>query len=211
MTDGDAPGDAHGVTEETLARAAAAVRAGDLVAYPTETVYGIGGDATDPAAVEAVFDAKRRAREKLISMAVADLASAEGYVHLGEREREFAREFLPGPVTLVCERGPDVPDVLTAGRDRVGLRIPDHPVALALLERTPPLTATSANVSGRDSALRASELDEEIRDAVAVVLARDSPPTNEDPQGSTVVDVERGEVHRAGACADAVGRWLDEG
>ncbi len=198
-------------TDDALDAAAAAADAGGLVVYPTETVYGLGADATDADAVERVFEAKRRARDEPVSMAVPDLDSATAYVRLGEREREFAREFLPGPVTLVCERRGAVPDVLTAGSDRVGLRIPDHPVALALLERSPPLTATSANVSGRESALVADDLDPEIRAAADAVVTReggDEVGPDDDPEGSTVVDVARGEIHREGAVGEAVRDWL---
>jgi len=201
--------DAREPTETALAAAADAAREGDVVVYPTETVYGIGADATDADAVKRVFEAKRRSREKPVSMAVPDLAAATEHVRLGERERAFADEFLPGPVTLVCERRETVPDILTAGRDRVGLRIPDHDGALALLERSPPLTATSANVSGRPSVRYAADLDPEIREAAAVVLGRrDDPPA--DAVGSTVVDVARGEIHREGAVGEAVRAWLDE-
>jgi len=80
------------------------------------------------------------------------------------------RAFLPGPVTVVVERGDRVPDALTGGRDRVGVRVPDHGLARDLLAAAGPLTATSANVSGNPSARRVDELDDEIREAAAVVL-----------------------------------------
>jgi L-threonylcarbamoyladenylate synthase len=109
-------------------------------------------------------------------------------------------------VTLVCERRDVVPDVLTAGGDRVGVRVPDHETALGLLDRVAPVTATSANVSGRESVRRPADLDPEVRDAVAAVLDAGETPGG---VGSTVVDVARGEVHREGAVGDAVRRWLD--
>lgn len=115
------------------------------------------------------------------------------------------REFLPGPVTVVVDRWETLPDVLTAGRSKIGIRIPDHLVAMALLETTPPLTATSANVSGNPSATNLDELDA-ITEAAAVVL--DGGETG--GTGSTVVDVEAGTVHRRGADADAVEAWLEE-
>jgi len=193
--------------DELLARAAAAVEAGGLVVYPTETVYGLGADALDPDAVAAVYDAKRRDRDDPVSMAVPDVATAAAHARLTDRERRFARRFLPGPVTLVVERGPGIPDVLTGGRDRVGVRVPDHPTALSLLERAAPVTATSANVSGRPSARRVADLDPEIRDAASVVVDDGETPGG---TGSTVVDVARGEVIRAGATVDEVRAWLAE-
>lgn len=191
---------------DDLERAAAAIRRGDFVVYPTETVYGLGADALDPDAVEEVFAAKRRSREKPVSLAVPDRESAREYVRMTDREQRFTREFLPGPVTVLCRKREAVPDVLTAGRDRVGVRIPDHPLALELLDRVAPITSTSANLSGRPSVRRVADLDAEIREAAAVVL--DGGQTGE--TGSTVVNVETGEVVRRGANADAVVAWLSE-
>ncbi|MFT4923363.1 MAG: L-threonylcarbamoyladenylate synthase, partial [Haloarculaceae archaeon] len=91
-----------------------------------------------------------------------------------------------------------------AGRDRVGVRVPDHDRALALLSAVAPLTATSANVSGRPSARTVDELDDEIREAAAVVLDGGQTPGG----GSTVVDVAAGEIHRRGALADDIEAWL---
>jgi L-threonylcarbamoyladenylate synthase len=193
------------VSDGDVAAAADAVRRGELVVYPTETVYGLGADATDPDAVERVYAAKGRDRDDPISLAVPDVEMALTYTRPTERERRFMREFLPGPVTVVVERRANVPNELTAGGDRVGVRIPDHPVALELLQAVAPLTATSANVSGTPSARTVAELDA-IRDRVAVVL--DGGETG--GTGSTVVDVEAGTVHRRGADADAVEQWLAE-
>jgi len=187
-----------------VASAAEAVRAGDLVVYPTETVYGLGADALDPEAVERAFAAKGRDRSKPLSLGVPDVDAALSYVRPTEREERFMREFLPGPVTVVCERTPDVPDALTAGRDRVGVRVPDHDLARELLAAAGPLTATSANVSGRGSVTRAADLDDDLLAAVAVVLDGGETPGTE----STVVDVGRDEVIRRGAGADRIEAWL---
>ena len=184
--------------------AAEAVRAGELVVYPTETVYGLAGDATDPDAVARVFEAKRRSRDKPVSMAVPDVGTALAYTCPTEREERFMREFLPGPVTVVVDRWEMLPDGLTGGRPKVGIRIPDHPIALALLEAAGAVTATSANVSGNPSATTVGELDE-ITDRVSVVL--DGGETD-GGTGSTVVDVDAGTIHRRGAEADAVEAWL---
>jgi len=193
----------RGTTDPAVAAAAAD---GGLVVYPTETVYGLGADALDAAAVERVFDAKRRDRDEPVSMAVPTVEAALGYTRATAPERAFMHEFLPGPVTVVLERAPAVPDVLTAGRDRVGVRVPDCEPALALLSETGPLTATSANVSGRGSVRRVADLDPEIREATAVAL-----DAGETPGGtpSTVVDVAAGRLHRRGAVAGEVEAWLD--
>jgi L-threonylcarbamoyladenylate synthase len=191
---------------EALLAAATAIRRGDLVVFPTETVYGLGADALDPEAVERVFEAKGRDRDDPLSLAVPDVDGARAYVRTTPRTRRFMREFLPGPVTVICGKRAAVPDALTGGRDRVGVRVPDHETALALLERVAPVTATSANRSGAGGVRRTADLDEEIRAAAAVVLDDGETPGGE----STVVDVERGEIHRRGRRADAVADWLAE-
>ncbi|WP_293031607.1 L-threonylcarbamoyladenylate synthase, partial [Natronococcus sp.] len=143
-----------------LESAAAAIRGGELVVYPTETVYGLGANAVDPDAVERVFEAKGRDRSKPVSMALPSVPSALEYVRASDREREFMARFLPGPVTVLCRRRDVVPDELTAGEDRVGVRVPDHDLALRLCERAgTPITSTSANVSGRGSVRRIDELE----------------------------------------------------
>ena len=192
------------VTEREIERAARAIREGELVVYPTETVYGLGADALDRTAVARVFEAKGRSRSKPLSMAVPDVETAIQYVDLTDRDRRFVREFLPGPVTAVVAAGDEIPDALTAGRDRVGLRIPDHELALSLLEHVAPITATSANRSGEPSVRRTGELDPGIVETAASVLDGGETGGTE----STVVDVERGEIHRRGALAPRIETWL---
>ncbi len=186
-------------------RAVRAIDDGEAVVYPTETVYGLGADALDPAAVERVFAAKGRDRDDPLSLGVPDVDAALAYAEPTEREERFMREFLPGPVTVVVERGERVPDELTGGRDRVGVRIPDHELARELLAEAGPLTATSANVSGEGSVRRVADLDDRIREAAAAVLDDGETPGTE----STVVDVGADEVIREGALAAEIRAWLE--
>ncbi|MFB6161760.1 MAG: L-threonylcarbamoyladenylate synthase [Haloferacaceae archaeon] len=195
------------MTERTSAveTAAAAVRRGDLVVYPTETVYGLGADASDSGAVERVFDLKRRDRDDPLSVGFPTVAAACRYTRPTPREERFMRAFLPGPVTVVVERDDALPDALTAGRDRVGVRVPAHDLALAFLAAAGvPVTATSANVSGTGSARRLADLDDRVREGVAATLDGGALPGG----GSTVVDPGTGVVHRRGPLADAVEAWL---
>ncbi|MFB6124298.1 MAG: L-threonylcarbamoyladenylate synthase [Haloferacaceae archaeon] len=191
---------------EDVAAAVDAVRRGDSVVYPTETVYGLGADATSAAAVERVFDLKGRPRENPLSFAVSDVDAALDYTRPSDREERFMRAFLPGPVTVVVERTDALPDVLVAGRDRVGVRIPDHELARSLLRGVAPtpVTATSANVSGSPSVTRLADLDARVREGVAAVVDGGETPGTE----STVVDPGTGEIHRRGARAAAVEAWL---
>ena len=189
---------------DELRAAAAAVDRGELVVYPTETVYGLGADALDAAAVERVVELKGRDRSNPLSLGVASVDDALRYTRPTERAVAFARAFLPGPVTVVVERGDRVPDALTAGRDRVGIRVPDHDLARALMAETGPLTATSANVSGTGSVTSPGGLGERVREGVAAVIDGGETPGTE----STVVDPAAGTIHRRGAMAGAIEAWL---
>jgi L-threonylcarbamoyladenylate synthase len=206
--DVDSDADADADADADVAAAARAIRAGELVVYPTETVYGLGADATDPDAVERVFETKRRARDDPLSAGFPAVDAALEHVRVTPREERFMRAFLPGPVTVVVERRSSLPDALVGGpdRDRVGVRVPAHDLARAFLEAAgTPVTATSANVSGRPSVVDPADLDARVREAAAVVLDGGRTPGTE----STVVDPAPGAgLIRRGARADAVEAWL---
>ena len=192
-------------SDRELDAAATAVRNGGAVVYPTETVYGLGADATDADAVGRVFELKGRDRSKPLSLGVASVDAALRHTRPTGRARRFMRAFLPGPVTVVVDRDPSLPDALTAGRDRVGVRVPDDEVAASLFERAGvPVTATSANRSGTPSVTTPNDLTPDFREAVAAVVDAGPAPGTE----STVADPERNVVHRRGEMADAVVAWL---
>ena len=193
------------VPGDDVTEAVAALRRGELVVYPTETVYGLAADALDPEAVERVFEAKGRSRGKPVSMALPEAAVAADYARVSDRERAFCERFLPGPVTVLLERTDRVPDVLVAGRDRVGVRVPDHDLSRDLARRVGPITATSANRSGNPSARRVAELDERVRERAVVLDGGETPGTE-----SSVVDVAAGEIVRRGAMAEEIEAWLEE-
>jgi len=192
------------IEADQLEAAVDAIARGELVVYPTETVYGLGANALDGTAVERVFAAKKRDRNKPLSMAVESVSAVEEYVPVTGQEREFMQAFLPGPVTVVVSASEEIPSKLLGGRKRVGIRVPDNEIALKLLSRTPPLTATSANVSGTESARTVGELDDAIRETVAAVIDGGETPGG----GSTVVDIENAEIHRRGPLVGEISSWL---
>nr|WP_253738227.1 L-threonylcarbamoyladenylate synthase [Halohasta salina] len=194
-------------TQAAVDEAAAAIAAGEAVVYPTETVYGLAADATDADAVGRVFEIKNRPREKPVSVAFADADHAHEYTEPTDRERAFIDRFLPGPVTVIVDRKPALPDVLTDGRPRVGVRIPDNEVALALCRVAGAITATSANRSGEPSVREPAALPASVREAVGGVVDTGRAPGTE----STVVDVTAGEIIRRGAGVEAIETWLAEG
>ena len=139
---------------DALREAAEALRHGALVAFPTETVYGLGADATNGRAVAALFEAKGRPRFNPLIVHVVSLEAAGALGELTEAGATLARAFWPGPLTLVLARRPDCPvaDLATAGLDTVAVRVPAHPVAQALLQEAGvPIAAPSANRSGHVS------------------------------------------------------------
>lgn len=156
-----------------IAEAAAALRAGRLVAFPTETVYGLGADATNDAAVAAIFEAKGRPRFNPLIVHCPNLEQVARHGSLDERAKKLAEAFWPGALTLVLERRPESPVSLlcSAGLDSLALRVPAHPVAQALLEACDrPLAAPSANPSGRVSPTEARHVAEAIGDKVEMIL-----------------------------------------
>ncbi|MFQ3476772.1 threonylcarbamoyl-AMP synthase [Halonotius sp. F2-221B] len=192
--------------DDALDAAAAAIAQGKAVVYPTETVYGLGANATDADAVRQVFEIKGRPRSKPLSVGFADREMLAASLTLTDREAAFCDRFLPGPVTVLVDRDGVFPDILVDGGDIVGIRIPDHAVARELARRSGPITATSANESGTPSVRRVDALAASITDAVGAVV-----DTGETPGGeSTVVNVATAEIHRRGPLADEIEAWLAE-
>ena len=185
--------------EAAVAAASLAVQQGRLVILPTDTVYGIGADAFDADAVKALLAAKGRGRE----MPPPVLVSAPGTldaiaIGVPGYARALVDAFWPGPLTLVCTQQPSLQWDLGDTRGTVAVRMPDHPVALELLERTGPLAVSSANLTGQPAATDADQAEQMLGDAVDVVLDAGRSPGSE---ASTIVDVTgtQGRVLRRGA------------
>jgi tRNA threonylcarbamoyl adenosine modification protein (Sua5/YciO/YrdC/YwlC family) len=173
--------------ETAIEAAARAVQRGGLVVLPTDTVYGIGADAFDHAAVQALLDAKGRGREMpppVLISAVTTLAALA--TNLSSYVDALTEAFWPGPLTLVCEQQPSLTWDLGETRGTVAVRMPDHEVALALLERTGPLAVSSANLSGQPAATEAAAAAGMLGDSVEVVLDGGPSPKGE---ASTILDV----------------------
>lgn len=171
-----------------LSRAAALLRAGELVAFPTETVYGLAANALDPAAVARIYRAKGRPAYNPLIVHVADVPSARRLVSdWPELATRLAERWWPGPLTLVLPKAAHIPDLVTAGLPTVALRVPSHPVALALLRAVDlPLAAPSANRSGEVSPTSAQHVARSLGDRVPLIL--DGGPTSVGIE-STVVDL----------------------
>jgi L-threonylcarbamoyladenylate synthase len=199
--------------EGTIADAATALRRGALVAFPTETVYGLGADATNGRAVAAIFEAKGRPRFNPLIVHVASLEAAGRLGHLTESARRLAAAFWPGPLTLVLSKRPDsaVAELATAGLETIAVRVPAHPVAQALLRAAGlPIAAPSANRSGHVSPTTAAHVDADLGTRVAIIL--DGGATRIGLE-STVVDVSGKEpviLRLGGIARDAIERVLGQ-
>ena len=156
-----------------IADAGAQSAGGRLVAFPTETVYGLGGDAGSEAAVAAIFAAKNRPQFNPLIVHVADAAAADRLAHFDARAEALARRFWPGPLTIVLRRRDDAPlaHLVSAGLETVALRVPAHPLALDLIRAAGrPIAAPSANPSGAVSPTRAEHVAADLAGRVALIL-----------------------------------------
>jgi L-threonylcarbamoyladenylate synthase len=174
---------------EAIAEAANFLRSGRLVAFPTETVYGLGADATNARAVGAIFAAKGRPRFNPLIVHVPSMDAVSALGHITETGRKLAAAFWPGPLTLVLAKRPNCPvaDLATAGLDTIAVRIPAHPIGRALLDAAGvPIAAPSANRSGHVSPTTAEHVVADLGDRVAMILDGGATAVGLE---STVVDV----------------------
>lgn len=174
-----------------IVQAVALLRAGELVAFPTETVYGLGADAGNPAALAKIFAAKGRPADHPLIVHLPSTAHLSRWArNIPDIAFALANAFWPGPLTLILERTSIVPDALTGGQDTVGLRVPNHPVALALLDAFGSgIAAPSANRYGRISPTSASHVRDELGDGVSLVLDGGACAVGIE---STILDLSRG-------------------
>jgi L-threonylcarbamoyladenylate synthase len=182
-----------------IERAVELLRAGELVAFPTETVYGLGADASNPAAVARIFSAKGRPRDHPLIVHLPGIEHLDRWAReIPEKAYALAKAFWPGPLTLILKRRPEVIDAITGGQDTVGLRVPNHPLALELLNAFDGgIAAPSANRFGHVSPTTAQHVRDELGNAVAMIL--DGGPCQVGIE-STIVDLtsERTTILRPG-------------
>ena len=170
-----------------IAAAAAALKGGRLVVMPTDTVYGIGADAFNSAAVSALLSAKGRGRDMPVGVLVGSWHTIEGLVYtMPDGARDLIRAFWPGALSLVVSQAPSLQWDLGDARGTVMLRMPLHPVAIELLREVGPLAVSSANVSGRPATVNANEARSQLGDLVDVYL--EAGPSDQGA-ASTIVDL----------------------
>lgn len=169
-----------------LEKACELIKQGELVAIPTETVYGLAADAKNALAVQKIFETKGRPADNPLIVHISSLKQMEDFSDdIPEDAFRLAEHFWPGPLTLVLKRRNKVLDIVTAGLDTVAIRMPDHPMALKLIEQTGPLTAPSANRSGKPSPTKVEHIVQDYGDSLPYL---DGGPTNIGIE-STVLDL----------------------
>ena len=176
------------LTEKDIEAAAAILRAGGLVGIPTETVYGLGANGLDPAAVRRIFEAKGRPQDNPLILHIPDPSWLERYCRdVPAAARRLAEQFWPGPLTMILPRRALVPDEVTCGLETVGVRCPDHPVTLAIIRAAGvPVAAPSGNRSGRPSPTCARHMLEDMEGRIQAVV--DGGPCGVGVE-STIVDL----------------------
>ena len=212
-------------TPEALEEAGELLRRGELVAFPTETVYGLGADALNPEAVLRIFAAKNRPADNPLIVHIWDRSQLSDLCEPTETALRLMDRFWPGPLTVLCRKKEKVPDVVTAGLDTVGMRMPSHPVARDMLRVAGvPVAAPSANLSTRPSPTAAAHVLEDMDGRIPLILDGGAcdfgvESTVLDASGEVPVILRPGAVTRemvaelVGACevADSVMRPLAEG
>ncbi len=173
------------------------IKTGGLAVYPTDTLYGLAADPFNDSAVKKVFLVKNRPFDMPLSVAVADMRMMESVAVLNDAAKKLINRFLPGPLTIMLTKKPSISDLLTSGDNTVGIRIPDHPLALKLIKHVGPITSTSANQHSQPDPTSIEMAKKDLGTTVDIYIdcgkTRYSAP-------STIVDVSEGDVEivRAG-------------
>ena len=178
-------------SQAAISEALKVMQSGGLVAFPTDTVYGVGALAFDAKAVESIYLAKDRPVEKAIPVLIGDPADLEKVgTDIPDSARKLASRFWPGPLTILVPKRTDIPESVSATHT-VGVRVPDHEVARGLLRAAGPMAVTSANISGKPSPVTAQEVYEQLKDRIDLIIDGGKTPGG---VPSTLVDCTSAEL-----------------
>ena len=174
--------------EKILIRSAEILANGGIIAYPTETFYGLGADVTNEKAIEKIFAVKGRNFKNPISLIIGQVDDTYPLVQdVPEVAKKLMKAFWPGALTIVFLAADKISPLLTAGSGKIGLRVSSHPIAMGIVQKLKrPLTATSANLSGAPECTRASEVAEQIGNKISAIIDLGDTPST---KGSTIIDV----------------------
>jgi L-threonylcarbamoyladenylate synthase len=147
----------YDILYKMIKKAAKILKSGEVIAFPTETVFGIGAALDQPEAIKKIFTLKKRSRKKPLQILIRNMRQAKKLGKFNKQALELAKEW-PGPLTLVIYKTRKVPKLVTGGSKKVGLRMPDHRTILNLIKKCGPIVATSANIAGKKPALTAKQI-----------------------------------------------------
>lgn len=175
-----------------------AIKSGGLVIYPTDTLYGLGGDPFNDSAVKKVFISKNRPFDMPLSIAVSDVRMLESVAVINGSAKKLIEKFMPGPLTILLTKKPSISDLLTSGENLVGIRIPDHPFALKLIRAIGPITSTSANLHSSPNPVDADMAEKDLEGGAVDYCVDCGRSKLAAP--STIIDISEGdmEIVRAG-------------
>lgn len=181
------------ISEDELREVVEILNSDGVIIFPTETVYGIGGNALSNSVVDKVYEAKKRPRDKAVNILVANTDQIEKYAEItSDIERKIIQNFMPGPITLILKKKPNFGDYFTQDDDTIGVRIPNQKIINAILDKIDyPLIAPSANISGRESGVEASVIAEDFKDSVDAIIDGGKATLS---RSSTIVKIVDGEV-----------------
>jgi len=173
--------------ERKIHQAIETLKNGGIVAFPTDTVYGLGANASRHDAILRIYEAKRRPRRLALPLLLADVSQIPSLARdIPEIAWLLAKHFLPGSLTLVLYKSPSVSSLITGGSEKIAVRVPDHPIPIALLDGLDaPITGTSANLTGRPSPLTTQEVHNQLGDRVDLIIDGECPGG----VASTVIDI----------------------
>ena len=197
-------------TEENLILAAEMIRTGELVAFPTETVYGLGADGLNKSAREKIYNAKGRPSEKPLTLHVSDLEQVERVAKISPTAEKLFKKFCPGPLTIILPKNKNLPDFVTNGLESIGIRFPANETALKLIKLSGcPIAAPSANISGENPPKTAQDVLKDLNGRIKIILDGGECKFG---VSSTIIDLtfDEPKILRVGAVSvDTVKNFLD--
>lgn len=158
------------LNDEQLREVIEVLKSGGIIVYPTDTLYGLGTNPFDEEAVKRMYDLKKRPYDQPVSIAVHDISQIEDYVELTDLARHTTREFLPGPLTILLKKKDPSSLPIVSSKNRLGVRILDHAVAIPILEKFGPITSTSANLHGQEIPCDVDTAIEQLGDSVEIYI-----------------------------------------
>jgi len=153
-----------------LSKVISSLKKGEVIVYPTDTIYGLGADIYNKDAISKVFEIKKRPKNNPLSVAVSSLNDLKNIAIVDKRVEQFVRNFLPGKLTLILNKKSIVPDFVTSGLNKIAVRIPNNPIALEIIKNFGPITATSANIHGKDTPSIVKKINMQFKKEISIYV-----------------------------------------